>query len=135
MEKLPSSESCADMTFTSALQRSKLDTQDGAGCPTRYNSHEHAIPSADGVTRPMIQLLHRWICHDAERRARKLLNLAETEADGGRDLVRAAELTQDPTLRRLYMVHAADEQRHAALFRKRGTALLRTLPARASAVA
>jgi len=83
----------------------------------------------------MIQLLHRWIWHDAERRARKLLNFAETEADGGRDLVRAAELTQDPTLRRLYMVHAADEQRHAALFRTRGAALLRALPARSSATA
>jgi hypothetical protein len=83
----------------------------------------------------MIQLLHRWIWHDAERRARKLLNFAETEADGGRDLVRAAELTQDPTLRRLYMVHAADEERHAALFRMRGAALLRALPARTSATA
>jgi hypothetical protein len=83
----------------------------------------------------MIQLLHRWIWHDAERRARKLLNFAETEADGGRDLVRAAELTQDPTLRRLYMVHAADEERHAALFRMRGAALLRALPARMSATA
>ena len=62
----------------------------------------------------MIQLLHRWIWRDPERCARKLLNFAETEADGGRDLVRAAELTQDPTLRRLYMVHAADEERHAA---------------------
>ena len=47
----------------------------------------------------MIPLLHRWIWHDAERRARKLLTFAETEADGGRDLLRAAELTQDPTLR------------------------------------
>jgi rubrerythrin len=76
---------------------------------------------------PMIQLLHRWIWRDAERRARKLLNFAQTEADGGRDLVRAAELTQDATLRRLYMVHAADEQRHAVLFRRRGAALLHSL--------
>jgi hypothetical protein len=80
----------------------------------------------------MIQLLHRWIWRNAERRARKLLNFAEIEEDGGRDLVRAAELTQDPILRRLYMVHAADEARHAALFRTRGAALLRSLPARAA---
>jgi hypothetical protein len=80
----------------------------------------------------MIRLLHRWIWRDADRRARKLFNFAEIEEDGGRDLVRAAELTQDPILRRLYMVHAADEARHAALFRTRGAALLRSLPARAA---
>ncbi|HJS45939.1 MAG TPA: hypothetical protein VJ753_06010 [Rhizomicrobium sp.] len=76
----------------------------------------------------MIQLLHRFVWRDPARRARKLLDFAETEADGGRDLVRAAELTQDPVLRRLYTVHAADEERHAALFRARGTQLLRSLP-------
>jgi rubrerythrin len=82
----------------------------------------------------MIQLLHRWIWCNAERRARKLLNFAETEADGGRDLVHAAELTQDPTLRRLYIVHAKDEQRHAALLRQRGATLLRSLPLRSQPV-
>jgi rubrerythrin len=73
-------------------------------------------------------LLHRWIWRDAERRGRKLLRFAETEADGGRDLARAAELTADPVLRRLYLIHARDEQRHAELFRERGAALLRALP-------
>jgi rubrerythrin len=81
----------------------------------------------------MFLLLHRWIWHDPERCARKLFSFAATEADGGRDLVRAAELTKDSTLRRLYMVHAADEERHAGLFRRRGSALLQTLPARSSA--
>jgi len=76
----------------------------------------------------MIQLLHRFVWRDPARRARKLLDFAETEADGGRDLVRAAELTQDPVLRRLYTVHAADEERHASLFRDRSTELLRSLP-------
>ena len=75
----------------------------------------------------MFQLLHRWIWQDPERCARKLLTFAETEADGGRDLVRAAELTQDPLLRRLFTVHAVEESRHAELFRKRGSALLRGL--------
>jgi rubrerythrin len=51
-----------------------------------------------------------------------------TEADGGRDLSRAAELTKDGLLRRLYLHHAADEQRHASLFRARGRAILSELP-------
>ncbi len=81
----------------------------------------------------MLLLLHRWIWHDPERCARKLFSFAETEADGGRDLVRAAELTKDPILRRLFVIHAADEDRHAELFRKRGTALLRAMPLRSPA--
>lgn len=72
--------------------------------------------------------LHRWVWQDPHRRARKLLRFAETEADGGRDLSRAAELTTDGLLRRLYLRHADDELRHAALFRSRGRALLRLLP-------
>src|SRR4029079_11895341 len=75
----------------------------------------------------MFQLLHRWIWQDPGRCARKLFTFAETEADGGRDLVRAAELTRDPLLRRLFTVHAVEEGRHAELFRNRGTALLRGL--------
>jgi rubrerythrin len=77
--------------------------------------------------------LHRWIWSDPQRRARKLLSFAETEADGGRDLLRAAELTPDPLLRRLYLRHASDEHRHAHLFRRRGRAILRTLPANSKA--
>jgi rubrerythrin len=80
----------------------------------------------------MFQLLHRWIWRDPERCARKLFTFAETEADGGRDLVRAAELTGDPTLRRLFTVHAVEEERHAQLFRMRGAALLQSLKGRAS---
>ncbi|KQY27463.1 hypothetical protein ASD38_19035 [Caulobacter sp. Root487D2Y] len=72
--------------------------------------------------------VHRWVWRDARRRANNLLRFAEVEADGGRDLVRAAEQTRDPLLRRLFLVHALDEQRHADLFRKRGLALMATLP-------
>jgi rubrerythrin len=68
--------------------------------------------------------LHRWVWADAQRRARKLLRFAETEADGGRHLSRAAELTRDASLRRLYLRHAEDEMRHAELFRRRGRELL-----------
>jgi hypothetical protein len=71
--------------------------------------------------------LHAWVWRDPHRRARKLLRFAETEANGGRDLARAAELTGDRLLRRLYLRHSEDESRHAALFRSRGRALLRAL--------
>src|SRR6266853_6551632 len=76
----------------------------------------------------MLQALHRWIWRDPERRAYKLLRFGETETDGGRDLVRASELTSDPLLRKLYLVHAEDELRHGEMFRRRGSELLRSLP-------
>src|SRR3979411_2984238 len=81
------------------------------------------------VMRALLRPVHRWVWLDTARRARKLLRFAETEADGGRDLVRAAEVTPDPVLRRLFLLHARDEQRHAELFRGRGAALLCTLSA------
>jgi len=80
------------------------------------------VPSAplDRMLRPV----HRWIWSDFDRRVRKLLLFAEVETDGGRDILRAAEVTPDPLLRRLYLEHAIDELRHGDLFRERGTALL-----------
>ncbi len=81
----------------------------------------------------LLRPVHRWIWQDPRRRARKLLRFADTEADGGRDLSRAAELTSDALLRRLYLRHAQDEQRHAALFRQRGRALMSGLPPTAEA--
>lgn len=71
--------------------------------------------------------VHRWVWRDAHRGARKLLTFAATEADGGRDLSRAAELTSDPVLRTLFLRHAGDEQRHAELFLARGRTLLARL--------
>jgi hypothetical protein len=68
--------------------------------------------------------VHRWVWRDPRRRARKLLSFAVTEADGGRDLARAAELTGDALLRRLYLRHALDEQRHAKLFDTRAREIL-----------
>src|SRR6266478_4116157 len=76
--------------------------------------------------------VHRWIWRDRERRAYKLLNFGETETDGGRDLIRAAETTPDPLLRRLYLVHAADELRHGRLFWQRGSEILKTVRSRAA---
>jgi len=75
--------------------------------------------------------LHRWVWQDAGRSARKLLRFAETEADGGRDLARAAEVTTDPLLRRLFLRHAQDEERHARLFRARGRELFHALASEA----
>src|SRR5437588_8676812 len=76
----------------------------------------------DRIMRP----IHRWVWGDADRRLRKLLAFAEVETDGGRDILRAAEVTPDPLLRRLYLEHAIDELRHGELFRQRGAALLDT---------
>src|SRR6478735_8005428 len=74
--------------------------------------------------------VHRWAWSDPARRIRKLLLFGEVETDGGRDILRAAELTPDPLLRRLYLEHAIDELHHGDLFRQRGAALLRTRSSR-----
>src|SRR5207247_1662911 len=79
----------------------------------------------------MLRPVHRWVWGDFDRRVRKLLAFAEVEGDGGRDILRAAEVTPDPLLRRLYLAHAIDELHHAELFRQRGAALLQTRSARA----
>lgn len=82
----------------------------------------HVAP-LERVLRPV----HRWVWRDAHRCARKLLTFAVTEEGGARDLSRAAELTTDPLLRRLFLRHALDEQHHADLLRARGRALFAAL--------
>jgi hypothetical protein len=91
------------------------------------------MPSARPLVRPsgfdrLLAPLHRWIWRDAGRRVHKLMRFGDTETDGGRDILRAAEVTSDPLLRRLYLVHAIDELRHGALFRQRAASLLPKLP-------
>jgi len=76
----------------------------------------------------LLRPIHTWVWSDPRRRARKLLRFAETEASGGKDLSRAAELTSDGLLRQLFLRHASDEQRHSGLFRQRGRALVRSFP-------
>lgn len=83
--------------------------------------------------RAVLAPIHRRIWNDDALRARNLLRFARTEADGGRDLVRAAETTADPLLRRLFIFHAKDEYHHADLFRRRGTAIHLSLAAAARA--
>lgn len=81
----------------------------------------------------MLTPIHRWIWRNAERRVQKLLRFGETETDGGRDILRAAEVTSDPLLRRLYLEHANDEFRHGVLFRRRAAALLSEFPSSSNA--
>jgi hypothetical protein len=82
----------------------------------------------------MLWPLHRWVWGDFDRRVRKLLAFGEVETDGGRDILRAAEVTPDPLLRRLYLAHAIDELHHGVLFRERGAELLRTRSTRLDTV-
>jgi hypothetical protein len=81
----------------------------------------------------MLRPVHRWVWGDFDRRVRKLIAFAQVEGDGGRDILRAAEVTPDPLLRRLYLEHAIDELHHADLFRERGAALLKLRSTRSSA--
>src|SRR3954452_13352406 len=86
-----------------------------------------------GTTRDrLMRPVHQWVWRDIDRWLRKLLTFAEVETDGGRDILRAAEVTPDPLLRRLYLEHAIDELRHGDLFRERGAALLQARPALSS---
>jgi hypothetical protein len=73
----------------------------------------------------MLAPVHRWIWSDTDRPVQKLFRFGETETDGGRDILRAAEVTSDPLLRRLYLEHAIDEFRHGVLFRHRAAELLK----------
>lgn len=54
---------------------------------------------------------------DDEKIATKLMGFAATEQGSALDMIRAAELTDDPTLRRLFFRHGMDEARHAQRFR------------------
>jgi hypothetical protein len=89
--------------------------------------HERAT-AFDRILTPV----HRWIWRDTDRRVEKLLRFSETETDGGRDILRAAEVTSDPLLRRLYLEHAIDEFRHGVLFRHRAAELLKVSASRSS---
>src|SRR5215469_10012797 len=86
------------------------------------SARSHERPTVfDRILTPV----HRWIWSDTDRRIQKLLRFSETETDGGRDILRAAEVTSDPLLRRLYLEHAIDEFRHGVLFRHRAAELLK----------
>src|SRR6187401_3802206 len=97
---------------------------------TYAKSHRGLMSGLTRVT-PFDRLMrpvHHWVWSGTDRRVRKLLTFADVETDGGRDILRAAEVTSDPLLRRLYLEHAIDELRHGVMFRERGAALLQTRP-------
>jgi hypothetical protein len=60
---------------------------------------------------------YRRVWSDPARKLRTLESFAATEEDGGRDLEVAVRRASDPELRAHLARHAADELRHAALFR------------------
>jgi rubrerythrin len=116
-----------------AESESEVDAQDAPGgaalAPNALALAPVLTPRAlggAGIDR-FLRPLHRWVWADPRRSADKLLRFAMTEADGGRDIARAAERTEDALLRRLFLRHATDEQRHAKLFRARGRAILASL--------
>jgi len=71
------------------------------------------------LTRWLTYRRNRSVWIDPVRRFRTLQSFAETEEDGGKDLIAAARRISDPDLRAHIERHAEDEQRHAALFRTR----------------
>src|SRR5215510_11431876 len=73
----------------------------------------------------LLRPVHKWVWSDQDRRIRKLMIFGEVETDGGRDILRASEVTPDPLLRRLYLEHAIDELTHGVMFRERAETLLR----------
>lgn len=66
---------------------------------------------------------NRAVWRDPGRKLRTLESFAQTEEDGGRDLVVAARRVADPELRKHLERHAEDEVKHAALFRRRASDL------------
>jgi len=75
---------------------------------------------------PITQFLSRWrdraAWSDPHRKVLTLESFSKTEEDGGRDLLAAARRVSDPDLRGHIERHAADEMRHAELFRERARA-------------
>jgi hypothetical protein len=65
----------------------------------------------------------RALWSEPSRKLRTLESFARTEADGGRDIAAAARRAQDEELRAHLERHAADEVRHAELFRSRAREL------------
>lgn len=64
-----------------------------------------------------LRLVAPFVWRSQIKIAAKLDSFASTEAGSALDMLKAAELTDDPKLRRLFFRHAMDEARHAQLFR------------------
>lgn len=70
------------------------------------------------LTTALVRLTAPWTLSNPHRIARHLLAFSHTEAGSALDMLRAAELVDDPALSRLFLHHALDEDRHARLFRE-----------------
>lgn len=66
----------------------------------------------------VVRLAFPLVWRSPARMAAKLAEFGATEAGSALDMLRAAELTTDPQLRRLFFRHALDEAGHARLFRE-----------------
>ncbi len=73
---------------------------------------------------------YRAVWSSPARKRATLELFARTEADGARDVAAAARRTRDPWLHEHLTRHAADEERHAALFRERAAVLAASAAAR-----
>jgi len=71
----------------------------------------------------MLRMLAPFVWRSADKVASKLEGFAATEAGSALDMLKAAELTDDPKLRWLFFRHAMDEARHARMFREAARAL------------
>lgn len=78
--------------------------------------------------RLLLRLIAPLVWRSEAKVAAKLEGFASTEAGSALDMLKAAELTDDPTLRRLFFRHAMDEARHAQLFRESARQLLLPSP-------
>ncbi|MEM1451870.1 MAG: ferritin-like domain-containing protein [Planctomycetota bacterium] len=78
-----------------------------------------SFPLAFPLARSLARRRDRAAWADPRRRLLTLESFAATEEDGGQDLVAAARRVTDPDLRAHVERHAADELRHARMFRDR----------------
>jgi hypothetical protein len=72
----------------------------------------------------LVRLVAPLVWRSRRRTAQKLLGFSATEAGSALDMLKAAELCEEPALRRLFFRHALDEARHAELFREAARGLL-----------
>jgi hypothetical protein len=79
--------------------------------------------AADSTTTWLIGLVAPLVWRSDEKIADKLDGFAATEAGSALDMLKAAELVDDPALRRLFFRHAMDEARHARMFRDAARAI------------
>jgi rubrerythrin len=71
----------------------------------------------------LVRLAAPLVWRSRRRIATKLEGFAATEAGSALDMLKAAELTDEPQLRRLFFRHAMDEARHAQMFRDAARAI------------